>query len=55
MAAKVAFDPNPECPDLCLFWGSMQMHSGRLPVNIDFQSSNPWVRKVTARRGDSGD
>ncbi len=25
------------CPDLCLIWGSLQMHSGRLVVNIDFQ------------------
>ncbi len=24
-------------PDLCLFWGSVKMHSGRHPVNIDFQ------------------
>jgi hypothetical protein len=26
-----------KCPDLCLFWGSMQIDSGRHQVNIDFQ------------------
>jgi hypothetical protein len=26
-----------KCPDLCLFWGSMQTHLGRHAVNIDFQ------------------
>jgi hypothetical protein len=26
-----------KCPDLCLFWGSVQMHSGRHVVNTDFQ------------------
>ncbi len=40
-------------PDLCLFWGSVQMHSGRLAVNIDFQPLDP---KSDCKGGeDSGD
>jgi hypothetical protein len=26
-----------KCPYFCLFWGSVQMHSGLRVVNIDFQ------------------
>jgi hypothetical protein len=37
--------------DVCLFWGSVQMHSGWHAVNIDFQ---PLGLKVTARRGEGG-
>jgi hypothetical protein len=42
-----------KCPDLCLFWGSMQLHSGRLQVNIDFQSLSP--KSDRKEGGDSGD
>jgi hypothetical protein len=26
-----------KCPDLCIFWGFVQMRSGRHAVNIDFR------------------
>ncbi len=39
------------CPDLCLFWGSVQMHSGRHAVDIDFQ---PLGLNIDCKEGRGG-